>query len=233
MTFETNALSGLCVKRYKRFFADVEYKGETITIHVPNTGSLKSVLQPPQKCLFNLNKDPKKKLAGTLQALETDKTWVGVNTQNPNRLLREAWEHRFFGHWKDFDRFESEVAISKVTRLDGRLMDSKRKRTRWIEVKNVTMSQDRVALFPDSVTERGRKHLLEMIELMEKGDEAEMVYIVQRSDCVSFAANAELDPQYAQALKKAVDHGLLVSAWACEVSKEGVSLLETPLKITL
>lgn len=230
MTFETNAQTGLCLKRYKRFFADVEHKGQTITIHVPNTGSLKGVLQAPQKCLFTLNNDPKKKLAGTLQALEADGTWVGVNTQNPNRLLREAWDHRFFGHWQNFDRFESEVAISKETRLDGRLTDTKNNITRWVEVKNVTMSKDQVAMFPDSVTERGRKHLLEMTELIKNGDEAEMVYIVQRNDCVSFAPNKDLDPKYAEALKKAVDHGLLISIWSCEVNEEGVSLLENQLK---
>lgn len=232
MTFETKAQTGLCIKRYKRFFADVEHKGETITIHVPNTGSLKGVLQPPQMCLFNLNTDPKKKLAGTLQALEIDNTWVGVNTQNPNKLLREAWEHRFFGHWKDFDRFESEVAISKQTRLDGRLTDSNKNRRRWVEVKNVTMSNEKIALFPDSVTERGRKHLLEMTELIKNGDEAEMVYIIQRNDCVSFEANKELDPRYAETLKKAVDNGLLVSAWSCEVTQEGISLLESPIFIS-
>lgn len=229
MTFETNAQTGLCLKRYKRFFADVEYKGQTITIHVPNTGSLKTVLQPPQQCLFTLNNDPKKKLAGTLQALESENTWVGVNTQNPNRLLREAWEHRFFGHWKEFDRFESEVAISKETRLDGRLTNSRTGKTRWIEVKNVTMSQNRTALFPDSVTERGRKHLLEMTELMKSGEEAEMVYIIQRNDCLNFAANKDLDPKYAEALKEAVNHGLLVSVWACEISQEGIRLLEAQI----
>ena len=93
MKFKAPLLEGTLLQRYNRFFADVEYLGETFTIHVPNTGSLKGVIEKdhPHKCWFSLHGDESKKLKGTLEAVQAlNGTWVGVNTSNPNKIVQEA-----------------------------------------------------------------------------------------------------------------------------------------------
>lgn len=255
MKFSKPLLEGKLLNRYKRFFADVEHEGEKYTIHVPNTGSLKSVIekssQEPQNVWFSLHGDKTKKLAGTLEAIQTPQgSWVGVNTSNPNRIVTEAIEQsikngkHFLPQWKGYGYYKSEYKISKETRLDGAFFETKEDfdkiktspKTKvpihYIEIKNTTyLPEGNIAQFPDAVTERGQKHLIEMMELMKQGHKCEIIYTVQRSDAKFFSPSAEMDPKYADLFYKAIDKGLIVSPLIVSLSQQEISLSSQILKI--
>lgn len=252
MKFKNKLHEGILVSRYKRFFADVELDGEKFTIHVPNTGSLKAVIEKtpkkPQKCWFSLHGDPAKKLKGTLEAVQTvEGSWVGVNTANPNKIVIEAIQNAlkigkpFLPHWKGYSYYKSEFKINDKSRLDGALLkkesdleDSKSKK-HFIEIKNTTyktsVGTKSHAQFPDSVTERGQKHLEEMMLLMKKGHTCEVIFTVQRSDVDAFSPAAEIDEDYAKLLKKAMAQGLIVSPLIVEITRDEVKLTNKVLEI--
>jgi sugar fermentation stimulation protein A len=231
---------GLFLKRYKRFFADIDFDGEIVTAHVPNTGSLKTCLEPNSPCYFTRNDDPKRKLKFTLQMVKAGKNWVGVNTGLSNHLVWEAWERRAPSHWADFDFGQREVKINAQTRVDMVLWskgsgpaegqklkpkDLEIPGLHFIEVKNTTYSAaNGLAQFPDAVTTRGQKHLKELIELVEKGHSAEILFTVQRQRCETFSAAAHIDPEYARLLKEAKAAGVRVSAYPVVLSKSEIYL---------
>ncbi len=257
MKFAKKLYEGILLSRYKRFFADIEYKGEKITIHVPNTGSLKSVIdknsKKPQKVWFSLHGDPEKKLKGTLESVQAvNGTWVGINTSNPNRIVTEAINEAidrgqgFLPHWKGYGFYKSEYKINQETRLDGAFFkteddfnavkkDSKAQvKIHFIEIKNTTYLPDNqkkaIVQFPDGVSERAQKHLIEMIDLMKQGHKCEVIFTIQRSDAVAFSPSKEMDPEYARLFYKAVEEGLIVSPLIVDFDQQHVSLTNKLLK---
>ncbi|MEQ1721715.1 MAG: DNA/RNA nuclease SfsA [Pseudobdellovibrio sp.] len=250
MKFKKKLLEGVLLQRYKRFFADIEYKGEKFTIHVPNTGSLKGVIEKDakQKCWFSLHGDETKKLKGTLEAVQaTNGTWVGVNTSNPNKIVQEAIQDAieskkmYFPHWEDYGFYKSEHKISKVTRLDGVFckkeadLENAKAQKHFIEIKNTTYVEKvggkHIAMFPDAVTERGQKHIREMMELMEQGHKAELIFTIQRDDVKGFAAAKDIDPEYAKLLKQAQKKGLIVSPTLVAIDQTEVYLTKKILDV--
>jgi sugar fermentation stimulation protein A len=221
MQFETPLTPAKFVKRYKRFFADVEIAGRTVTAHVPNTGSLKTCLFEGADCWVSETNDPARKLKATLQCVDTPRGWAGVNTALPNLLVHEAWSHGRVPAWQEFGFAKREVKISAESRIDLVLARDEAhfasgQALHHIEVKNVTLANDHRALFPDSATERGRKHLRELVRLMEGGHTAEMVFVIQREGCTHFAPADEIDAEYGRLLREAMRCGVKVSAYACE-----------------
>lgn len=259
MKFNPTLVEGTLLKRYKRFFADVEFidpvtkKKRALTIHVPNTGSLKSVLAKPvqsQKCWFTLNEDPARKLKGTLQAVQTVQgVWVGVNTSNPNKIVQEAAQQSiasgqaFFKHWGAHKYYKSEHKISKETRLDGVFyknegdLESKKSKLHYVEIKNTTLMTEvdgvKHAQFPDAVTERGQKHLQELMDLIDEGHQAELIFTVQRNDTKFFSVAKDIDPEYARLFEKAVKKGLIVSPVVVEIDQTLTILSKTVLPVKM
>lgn len=250
MKFEKKLLQGQLLQRYKRFFADVELQGKKYTIHVPNTGSLKGVIDKNQQqlCWFSLHGDKSKKLQGTLEAVQTrDGTWVGVNTSHPNRIVQEAIQlglqrgKAHLSHWQSYDFYKSEYKVSKETRLDGVFVKNSEEleypnsQKHFIEIKNTTLLRmingKKVAQFPDTVTERGQKHLVELIQLMKSGHRAELIFAIQRADAQFFSVAEDLDPNYAKLFKKAIDAGLIVSPMVVEISQNEIFLTKKVLKL--
>jgi sugar fermentation stimulation protein A len=245
MKFNKKLLQGILIDRYKRFFADVEYQGEKITIHVPNTGSLKTVIEKnavkPQKCWFSLHGDESKKLKGTLEAVQSvDGAWVGVNTSNPNKIVCEAAQlsiqskKPFLPHWQGFGFYKSEYKINEKSRLDGVFvksesdLDDPKSKKHFIEIKNTTykkiIEKQAQAQFPDAVTERGQKHLHEMMLLMEQGHSCELIFTIQRNDVEVFSAAEQIDPVYAKLLAQAKKKGLIISPLLCDLSQTEIVL---------
>ena len=241
MKFQKPLQEGLFLKRYKRFFTDIEFNGETITAHCPNTGSMMGLNETGMTCLFSTHDDPKRKLKHTLEMIKTPQSWVGVNTGLPNKLVKELFETHPLPHWKEFNACQSEVKISEASRIDLVLWDNKKHSTeKWssknlkaplhlIEVKNVTLGKDGAAYFPDAVTARGLKHLEEMIALVDKGFSCEMLYVVQREDCKTFQTADDIDPAYGKKLKEAKRKGVLVTPLLCKLSHSEVKLTHTKL----
>lgn len=225
MKFSETLKQGVFIRRYKRFFADFTVNSKVEVAHVANTGSMKGLLTQGRPCLVRYHSDPKRKLKYSLEALADDsKGWVGVNTQIPNQLIKNALIEKQRKEWAAFSQVMPEFSISKETRLDFKITDSAQKKIRYIEVKNVTLKLDHCAAFPDSVTERGQKHLIELMKLIEQGFEAEIVFLIQRTDCKEFRAAHEIDPKYAELLSQAQKKGMIITPLVARFSAEGVEL---------
>ncbi len=250
MKFKIPLIEGIFLKRYKRFFADILLGDQTVVAHTPNTGSMKGCSDPNSACLMSPATNPERKLRYTLEMIRTPKSWVGVNTSNPPVLVRELFASRTVPHWKDFDGFQAEVKINTQTRLDGALWKSAEQKNvkngkltkleaplHFFEIKNVSLAENvdnkTVAMFPDAVTERGQKHLQEMMDLMEQGFTCEMVYVIQREDCTEFAPAEHIDPEYGRILREAVKRGLRVSAFPCRLSPTEIVLQAVSLPVRL
>ena len=230
---------GRLIKRYKRFFADIELgNGEIITAHVPNTGSLKGCLEEGSLCILSVNDDPRRKLKYTLQLIRVGKSWVGVNTSLPNQLVEELFHTHPLPHWQDFKCLQREVKITPQSRIDLRLSHNHTAGedsppAHFIEVKNVTLAEGTQAKFPDAPTERGQKHLLELMALVDQGQGAEMVYVIQRQDCQTFSPADAIDPKYGQLLRQAAKKGVRVTALPTEFDGKSIWLKDQPLETIL
>ena len=249
MKFAKKLFEGILLQRYKRFFADVELDGVKYTVHVPNTGSLKSVIEKSnaQRCWFSLHGDESKNLQGTLEAVQAvNGTWVGVNTSSPNKIVHEAIlsaresQKNHFDHWDGYGFYKSEHKISKETRLDGVFcrhsadLENPAAQKHFIEIKNTTLMRESdgkmLALFPDAVTERGQKHIRELVQLMELGHKAELIFTIQRNDVTAFAVAEDIDPEYARLLKEAKKKGLIISPVLVGINQTDIYLTETVLE---
>lgn len=233
MKFANRLEQGIFLKRYKRFFADVEWQGQTIVAHVPNTGSMKGCNVSGSPCRFSVSDDPNRKLKYTLEMIQAPTgAWVGVNTATPNKIVREALEAKLFPHWADAVSVKSEHKITKETRFDF-LLTMPNDRQHFVEVKNVSLVEDGVAMFPDSVTERGQKHLRELIRLVGEGHSAELVFTVQRNDAKSFAPADHIDEDYGVLLREAVKAGVKITPVVIDLSDGEISVSKNLLKFEI
>lgn len=223
MQIQGEKFTGKILKRYKRFFADVELEnGEVITAHTPNTGSMKTCWEPGWKAMVTYHDNPKRKLKYTLEMTHNGKSWIGVNTSLTNKIAKEAIEEGMITGLNGFDNLETEKKIGK-SRID--LFLNYKDAECYVEVKNVTLSsteKENLALFPDAITTRGQKHLQELIDLRKSGTRAAMLYIVQREDLDAFAPADLIDHEYGQLLRKANDAGVEIYVYRCKVSPESV-----------
>jgi len=168
MNFENSLISGLFVKRYKRFFADVKIKNEIVTAHCANSGSMMGLLNKNNKVWLTESNNKKRKLKYTLQIIDDNGSKVGVNTHLTNKIVNHALKENLIKDFSNKVKIKSEQVFGENTRFDFYLEDGKDKS--FLEVKNVTLKRkSNLAEFPDSVTARGTKHLNELINATKKG----------------------------------------------------------------
>ncbi len=223
MIFPESLQSGTLIKRYKRFLADVQLDDESVlTIYCPNTGSMRSCSTPGSRVCFSKSENRQRKYPHTLEMIQEGTTWVGVNTGLTNQLVVEALQNRKISEFMDFDTVQQEVKTSVGTRLDILLTQGEKKI--YIEVKNCSLVEGGIAMFPDAVTARGTKHLLELADLVKKGHRGVIFYLVQRMDAQSFSPAAHIDPLYANTLGKVLPQGVEALAYQAEVSTNGISV---------
>lgn len=232
MKFELPTETGIIHKRYKRFMSDIVLQnGEQVVAHVPNTGSMKTCWQPNWKVLVTKNDDPKRKLKYTLQMTHNGKTWIGVNTALTNKLVHEAIENQVIKELTDYNKIKPEQKVLD-SRIDFFLSDGKNKDA-YVEVKNVTLLGDsKTALFPDSVSTRGQKHLKDLTELVKSGQRAVMLYVVNREDVTTFSPADAIDPKYGELLRIAHKAGVEVLAYQCSLNESQVKI-ERSIKVKL
>jgi sugar fermentation stimulation protein A len=217
--------SGTLVKRYKRFFADIELNtGELITAHCPNTGPMTGVCQIGASVQVSFHDNPKRKLAYTWEMIEIDGVWIGINTALPNKLIKIALEQHLFPQLGTYETVRSEVVYGQDRRSRVDFVLSGGGRSIYLEVKNTTWSIADVAVFPDTETTRGQKHLRELTDIMPE-HRAVMLYLINRGDMTKFAPGDTTDPLYGQLLRTAVAKGLEILPCRFEVSPEGVKYL--------
>lgn len=202
---------GRMLRRYKRFFADIEMEGgETVTAHTTNTGSMKSCWEVGDRVLLEPAANPERKLRWTLLAVEWGSGWVGVETGIPNRVVAEAARRDRLPGLPGLREVRTEVRYgAEKSRIDVWARDAKAQET-FIEVKNTTLKDGAYALFPDAVTERGTKHLRELQGMVDQGHRAVIAFFIHRTDVERFDAAREVDPGYAETLLRAADRGVQV-----------------------
>ncbi len=222
---------GKFIKRYKRFFTDVEMlsgpdAGKIITAHCPNTGSMKGLLIEGAETVVTHTDNPDRKLQYTLEMISLNKSLVGVNTSITNKLVHEAILNQTISELSGYQNVKPEHKISKETRLDFYLSGHLERPDCYIEVKNVTLkdSATNSALFPDSVTERGLKHLNELYELKKSGARAVMIYVVQREDVDHYCISNDIDPAYSKRALELKDQGLEIYAYQCQLNENEIKI---------
>ena len=223
MNFENKLISGVFIKRYKRFFVDVQIKKKVIIAHCPNTGSMKGLLKVGNKVWLSKSNNPNRKLKYTLQIIEDNDTKIGVNTHLTNKIVLDALKYNLI---KEFDKnitIKPEIKFGNNTRFD--FLISKKNYKAFLEVKNVTLSRrSKIAEFPDAVTTRGAKHIEELIKARKKGYDVYIAFIIQREDCSQFAIASDIDPEYSKLLSKAVKKKLKILCYDCKFSSKGIKL---------
>jgi sugar fermentation stimulation protein A len=173
-------VQGRLIKRYKRFLADIRLDtGELITAHCPNSGSMKGCAVPGADAWVSVSNNPKRKYAHTWELLKPSDTFIGINTMVPNRLVKQAIEQGMIDELSGYDKVISEVKTSAHNRLDL-MLEKKDRSSCFVEIKNCTLVEDGVAMFPDAVTTRGQKHLEELERLAALGHRSIIFYLIQR-----------------------------------------------------
>ena len=219
------------LKRYKRFLADVILDEKLITVHVPNTGSMTSCWEPNQKCALSLSPNPDRKMPYTLELTYNGETWIGVNTANANKLAKLWLQENKISELTNYKTIIPEKKIGE-SRVDFYLEGHESMPACFVEVKSVTLKKDGIAQFPDAVTERGQKHLRELMEIKKSGLRAVMLFIIQREDVDLFQAAKDIDPVYSQLLELAQRSGVEILAYQCKIDLKQIELLQ-PLKVLI
>ena len=229
-------LAGRLLRRYKRFLADVETPdGELLTVHCPNPGSMLGLDTPGSAVRCSTSDNPRRKLRHTLEMIRVGRVWVGLHTGRANQLTARALEAGAIPALRGYREIRSEVPVGGGSRLDFRL-DARRgggdRRPCFVEVKSVTLAEGRRARFPDSVTERGRRHVDTLARLRAGGARAVLLFVVQRHDCDTIETADEIDPAYGRALRRAAARGVEVLGVAAHVGARCIRL-ERPLPVRL
>ena len=223
MNFKNKLISGLFIKRYKRFFVDIKISNQIVTAHCPNTGSMLGLLKKGNKVWVSKSNNPNRKLKYTLEIIEEKKSKIGVNTHFTNKIVLHALQNNLIKEFKNILEIKPETKFGKNTRFDFLVTNKKDKI--FIEVKNVTLSRKKgLAEFPDAVTTRGLKHINELLNAGKKNYKIFILYLIQREDCETFVIAKDIDPNYAIALSKAVKKNLNIVCYDCKFSSKGIKL---------
>lgn len=218
-------VEGRLVKRYKRFLADVELPdGSVVTVHCPNSGSMKGCNLPGSRVWLSTNPNLKRTLPQTWELVESDGYLAGINTCLPNRLTREGIENGTVAELQGYETIRPEVRYGEASRID--LLLEGATGCCYVEVKNVTLVEEGRALFPDAVTTRGQKHLQELMRVVDQGDRGVIFFTVQRGDGYAVSPADAIDPEYGRLLRQAIAHGVEAIAYRAEVTPEEVRLTE-------
>ena len=227
MRFPSPLVRGTLLQRYKRFLADVRLDdGRLVTATCPNTGSMMGLTTPGSTVWLSESDSPTRKYRFTWELVQADlgkgPLLVGINTNHPNKLVAEAVAARRIKHLVGYPEARREVKYGKNSRIDL-LLRCADKGLCYVEVKNVHLSRRHgLAEFPDSVTERGTKHLAEMSDMVRQGHRAVMVYLIQRGEATKLALARDVDPNYGAAFDAAAAAGVEAIALRCRMSTKQI-----------
>jgi sugar fermentation stimulation protein A len=214
---------GILIKRYKRFLADVTLDdGSIVTVHCPNSGSMKGCATPGSPVFVSRSSTLGRKYPLTWELVESDGFWAGINTGLPNHLVREAIEDGTVIELQGYESIRPEVPYGEHSRIDL-LLESPGRRC-FVEVKNATLVEDGTALFPDAVTTRGQKHLIELMRVVNEGDRGVIFFTVQRGDGHCLSPADAIDPEYGRLLRLAMASGVEALAYRALVTPREIVL---------
>ena len=234
MRFQTDLIPARLIRRYKRFLADcILEDGREITAHCANPGSMMGLADEGMRVWLEPNDDPKRKLNFGWRLIEHENGhFTGVDTLVPNRALRETLEQRQIPKLAAYETVRPEVKYGENSRIDF-LLTQDGLPDCYVEVKSVTLSRTLgQAEFPDSVTKRGAKHLLELSSMVAQGHRAVMLYLVQRTDCTSFTLASDIDPTYHAAYLAARELGVETLCIGTKITPQEI-LTDAPITIQI
>lgn len=217
-------IRGTLLQRYKRFLADIELDtGETIVAHCPNSGRMTGCSQPGRPVYVSPQNSPKRKLKYTWEIIDMPDSLVGINTQVPNRLVYHAAKAGMIDELSGYDAVKREVRAGTHTRFDL-MLSGNGKKPCYVEIKNSTLVENRIAFFPDAVTSRGKNHLVELQKLVRAGHRCVMFFLVQRMDANRFKPADHIDPAYGSQLRLAAKNGVEILVYDVHMDLETIGL---------
>lgn len=219
-----NSCRGVFCSRPNRFVAEVELEGVPETVHVKNTGRCKELLLPGAAVILTEPGGPARKTRYDLIAVEREGRLINIDSQAPNKAAAEYLRRRY----PDAGRIQPEVRRGD-SRLDFLIITKEEKRI-YTEVKGVTLFEGDTALFPDAPTQRGVKHLKELISCVEAGEQACLLFVIQAKGARRFRPNDAMDPAFGQALRQAAARGVCIEAVDCLVG-EDFMLADAPVGV--
>ncbi len=225
MKFDTPLIPATLIRRYKRFLADVTLNdGREVTAHVANPGSMLGMKDEGLRVWLEPNDDPKRKLKYSWKIAELESgAMVGVDTGMPNKIIGEALRNGLIPELV-YQNVKPEVKYGENSRIDF-LLSEERKVDCYVEVKSVTLSrQTGLAEFPDSITARGAKHMDELAKVVQNGQRAVLLYLLQRNDCDRFDIAGDIDPKYQATFTAAREAGVEVLCYGTTLSQTGIEI---------
>ena len=236
-------IEGVLIKRYKRFLADIQLDtGELVTAHCANTGPMKGLLTYGSKVRLSLSSSPKRKLPYTWEQIRVldknnQEVWVGINTLFANKIIKKVIENNFLREkLGDIEKIKTEVPYGKdkKSRIDFLLTPKSSNpdnRNIYVEVKNTTWIKQNLALFPDTETTRGQKHLIELKELIPESKSI-LIPCITRKDADCFSPGDEADPLYGLLFREASSSGMITIPCCFEFHLDHVSWIGIkPIKL--
>ena len=225
MKFTSSLIKGKLIKRYKRFFTDIEVNNKIVTAHCPNTGSMMGLLDKNNEVWLTRHNDPKRKLKYTLEMIKVNRKNVGVNTHRANRIVEHALENKLIKEFKSIKNIKAEFKYSDDTRFDF-LCDKK-----ILEVKNGTLLRlNNISEFPDAITSRGSKHLKKLINSIKKGYNPYVLFLTQIQDINKFKIAKDIDAKYFKDYLEAKKAGVNFLAYNCILNSKEIKI-EKKIKI--
>lgn len=222
MIFNKETKEAIFIQRPNRFQAWVELDGEKVMTHVPNTGRLKEILIPGCRCIVRSEDGPKRKTAHSLIAAWKEDQLINFDSQVPNRVVEEALLAKKIPLFESYELVEREKTFGK-SRFDFKLTKTGAP-IYFLEVKGVTLEKDGIVSFPDAVTERGARHLQELVLAKEAGLGAGLIFLVQLEHAKYFTPNTAMDPYFTESLRYAIENGVDILAYTCDITPGSLTL---------
>jgi sugar fermentation stimulation protein A len=224
-------VTGSLIRRYKRFLADVRLAdGKIVTVHCPNTGSMKNCTEENAEVWLSVSDNPKRKYAFTWEYIKTSRGhYIGINTGRANKLVEQALESGVIGELRGYQSMQKEVRYGdENSRIDLYLSGHARKPDCYVEVKSVTLLEQPVSggigYFPDAVSERGAKHLRELKLMKEEGKRAVLLFCVQHTGIKEVRPADHIDEHYGELLRNVARQGVEILAYKVRMTSHGFRL---------
>lgn len=220
MNYNKEIKEAIFIKRPNRFNALVNLEGQEITVHVPNTGRCREILIEGCKVFLRKEDNPNRKTQYDLIAALKGEMLINIDSQIPNKVVFEALQEGKIEKLRKYDNILKEKTFGK-SRFDFKLSTGEGNEY-YLEVKGVTLEEDSHCRFPDAPTERGARHILELIDAKEQGYGAGILFLIQLEGVKSFAPNDVTDPEFGKALRLAKEKGVDIFVYDCIVNHEGI-----------
>ena len=225
MKFQKKLIKAKFLKRYKRFFSEhVLEDNTTVIAHCPNPGAMTGIAIAGVTSWLSIQENPKRKLKWTWELVNINNNLIGINTHNPNNIVAEAIKDNKIKEVLGYKTLSREAKYGQNSKIDI-LLEYENKEDCYLEVKNVHLSRYKeIAEFPDSVTERGKKHLIELSNVVLSGKRAILLFLIQRNDTKLFKIAKDIDPKYFVEFEKALSVGLEVICLSCNITPEEINI---------